>query len=185
MEDEQILDLYFARNEAAITETDLKYRRYCEKIAYNILGNREDSIECIQDTYLAAWNTIPPKRPQLLRTYLGRLIRNISLNLFEKNHAEKRGGGQLLLVLEELEECIPAKLDPQIEVETRELAKRINEFLRLQKAKERTLFLKRYWYGEEIKDIAKEMEMTEANVKVNLHRTRKKLRIYLQNRGVI
>lgn len=185
MEDDQILDLYFDRNEAAITETDLKYRRYCEKIANNILGNREDSMECIQDTYLAAWDTIPPRRPQLLRTYLGRLIRNISLNLFEKNHAEKRGGGQLVLVLEELEECIPRWLDPELEVETRDLAKRINDFLKSIKARDRSIFLKRYWHAETVADIAKELNMTEANVKVNLHRTRKKLRIYLQSRGLI
>ncbi len=185
MEDTCILELYFDRNEAAIEQTDIKYRRYCEKIADNILGNKEDSMECIQDTYLAAWNTIPPKRPQVLRTYLGRLIRNISLNRFEADHAKKRGGGQLALVLDELQECIPYGLDPAVEVEMKDLTRRISDFLKGLPTRERAIFLRRYWYTESVTELAKEFNMTESNIKVNLHRTRKKLRNYLVVRGLI
>ncbi len=185
MEDERILDLFFERDEIALKETDIKYGRYCERIADNILGNAEDTKECKQDTYLAAWNTIPPKRPQMLRTYLGRLIRNISLNRYEAEHALKRGGGQLVWVLDELCECVPRGLDPALQIETKELALRINECLKKMSMKERTIFLRRYWYTEPIADIATELKLTESNVKVILHRSRKKIRKYLVVRGLI
>ena len=185
MEDEIILDMFFARDEEALNQTEIKYGKYCDRIANNILGNKEDSMECKQDTYFAAWNIIPPKRPQVLRTYLGRLIRNIALNRYEAEHALKRGGGQLVLVLDELNECIPQHLDPALQVETKELAYRISDFLKKLPVKERTIFLKRYWYTQPVAEIATELQMTESNVKVILCRSRKKLRKYLVVRGLI
>ena len=167
MEDQQILDLYFARSESAITETDRKYGRYCHSIAYNILEDHEDAKEIVNDTYLKAWNTIPPNRPDPLKPYVGMISRHLSLDRYEEYHTQKRGG-QVPLVLEELAECIPDN-------DSRE---DIGESVAL------NIFLRRYWYASSVAEIAEEYGMRENSVNVLLHRTRKKLKDHLQKEGL-
>ena len=146
MEDTQIVDLYWARSEKAISETSDKYGRYCYSIAYNILHSDEDSEECVNDTYLNAWNAMPDQRPGKLRVFLGRITRNLSLKRWEKYAAEKRGAGQVTLVLDELQDCIPATNNTDHIVDDIVLADVLNRFLASLTAEKRKIFMRRYWY---------------------------------------
>ena len=184
MEDNCIVDMYWARNESAIEETRKKYEHYCYKIANNILDNKEDSDECVNDTYLAAWNCIPPQRPQVLSAFLGRLTRNISLKKWRDRSREKRGGGQVMLDVEELKECIPSVNDVENVIEAKELAAIISRFLRTLSKTDRIIFMRRYWYFDSIEQICKLLGCKESKVKMNLHRTRKKLQEVLTKEGV-
>ncbi|MBO5968209.1 MAG: sigma-70 family RNA polymerase sigma factor [Clostridia bacterium] len=177
MQDDKIVDLYFARDEQAIAATSAKYNTYCMNIAMNILHNREDSEECVNDTLLAAWNSIPPHRPENLSAFLGKLTRNFSLNRHKANHAERRGGGEFALSLEELDECIedPRTLTDNAE----ELGKIISEFLYTQPQEMRKVFVRRYFHSESISDIADYYDMSESKVKSILHRMRLSLRTHL------
>ena len=181
MEDKQIVELYFARAESAVAETEKKYGRYCRYIAYRILENDEDADESVNDTYLKAWNTMPPHRPQALKPYLGMLCRQISLDRYEKNHAGKRFG-QVSLALEELAECIPdgKNGDPGEGLALRDA---LNRFLYSLPEKTRKIFLRRYWYTSSIAEIASDFGMKESNVTVLLLRTRRKLKAFLQKEG--
>lgn len=182
MEDQQIVDLYFARSESAITETDRKYGRYCHSIAYNILEDHEDAKEIVNDTYLKAWNTIPPNRPDPLKPYVGMISRHLSLDRYEEYHTQKRGG-QVPLVLEELAECIPDKDSREDIGESVALKDALAKFIRSLPDKTQRIFLRRYWYASSVAEIAEEYGMRENSVNVLLHRTRKKLKDHLQKEG--
>ena len=185
MKDTEILDLYWARDELAITETQKAYGKYCYSIAWNILFSREDSDECVNDTWLRAWNAIPPKRPSRLELFLGTITRNLSLDRWKERHAMKRGSGEMMLALDELAECVPDARGTEEMVEAAELERLLNEFLRTLPERECNVFLRRYWYVEEYKDIARRYGMKLNTVKTCLFRTRAKLRSYLEEEGVI
>ena len=184
MEDDQIVDLYWARSERAVAETAHKYGRYCYSIAYNILLNAEDADESVNDTYMDAWNAMPPHRPSILSTFLGKITRNLSIDRYKANHAEKRGGGSLPVALDELSQCISAPAGIETAVEEQDLAQAIDRFLRTLPSRETTMFLRRYWYVDSISDIAIRYNMKENTVKSILFRTREKLRKYLEQEGI-
>lgn len=185
MDDNQIINLYFERSEKAIAETAGKYGRYCHHIAFSILQNNEDSEECVNDTYLHAWNSIPPKTPNRLQTFLGKITRNLSLNKYEKLTAKKRGSGQIPLILDELLECIPANEFEEHITESMVIKQVINSFLENLSADARKIFVRRYWYMSSVKEIAKEYGITESKVTVTLFRTREKLKIALKEEGIV
>ena len=185
MEDETILDLYFAREERAIAETGKKYSGYCRAIAFNILRSHEDTEECVSDTWLHAWNAMPPQRPSILSSFLGRITRNLSFDRCRRQNAEKRGGGSLPLALDELSECVPAPGRVEQALEARELAEAIDRFLRTLPERECSIFLRRYWYVDSVQDIAARYALRENTAKSILFRTREKLRRYLAGEGII
>ena len=183
MEDNQIVELYFQRKADAIKETDSKYGSYCFAIADNILHNREDSEECVNDTWLSAWNAMPPQRPNMLRMFLAKITRNLSFNRFHARNAEKRGGGEINLVLDELAECIANESDTENEYLAKELEQCIRLFVRELPEREGNVFVRRYFFTEPVSMIAKRYGMTENNVMVTLSRTRKKLKAHLEKEG--
>ncbi len=186
MTDQEIIELYFARSENAIKESADKYGNYCSYIAMNILSNREDSEECVNDTWLNTWNTIPPKRPSVLRTFVGKITRNLALNLYEKQSAKKRGGGETAAVIEELYECIADKSSdlPDDLADKMTLTDCINRFLENQKADARKMFVRRYWYLSSINEIAEDFGFTESKVKMSLSRMRQALMSELEKEGI-
>ena len=183
IEDNDIIQLFFDRNENAIKETSIKYGNYCSSIAKNILKNCEDAEECVNDTYLKAWNVIPPSRPTMLKTFLGRITRNISINLYKKLKADKRGNGQIPIILDELSECVSGGTTPYQELENAEFLRTINSFLEKIPQEKRVMFVRRYWYSDSISDIAKRCGVSENSVSVSLNRLRKRLYNYLSERG--
>jgi len=185
VEDSAIIDLYWAREERALTETDVKYGGMCRSIAYNILQNREDTEECVNDTWFRAWNTMPPRRPNVLSAFLSRITRNLSLDRYKTARAGKRGGGQVPVALEELGDCVPAVGSVEEAVELEELTRVLDQFLRDLPEKECCIFLRRYWYVDGTREIAARYEMAEGSVKSTLHRTRQKLRARLEKEGVV
>jgi RNA polymerase sigma-70 factor (ECF subfamily) len=185
MEDSAIIDLYFARNEAAITETNRKYGSYCRTVAQGVLADFQDVEECVSDTWLRAWNTIPPNRPGVLRQYLAKITRNLALDRFRTQTAEKRGSGQTEQVLEELQECIPGGRDPSSHAEMEELKTAINTFLQKMPSRNRGIFLRRYFYMEDFADIGHRYGIKEANVRLILSRMRKHLEAFLRKEGFI
>lgn len=184
MEDQQIIELFFSRSENAISETARKYGRYCHSIAYHILQNEEDSEECVNDTYLRAWDVIPPKRPEKLSAFLGKLTRNLSLHQYEKYHAEKRGAGRTALALDELQDCIPAADNVAQAIDDMALAEILNRFLAALPAQTRSMFMRRYWYFDSVEEIASRFGVSESKVKMSLLRTRGKLKQFLEKEGV-
>ena len=185
MDDRQIIALYNKRSEAALSETAKKYGRYCRTIAYNILFNEEDSEECVNDTWLRAWESIPPQCPERLSAFLGKITRNLALNRYKHKNREKRGGGQTLLVLEELSECIPGTDSTEEAVEEVILTEVLNRFLEDLPAEKRKVFLRRYWYLSSVKEIAADFGLSESNVKMTLLRLRSKLKQTLEKEGII
>ena len=185
MEDKYIVDLYWERDEKAITETAAKYGRYCYSIAFNILSNTEDAEESVNDTYLNAWNSMPPHRPTILSTFIGKVTRFVSLKKWRERRVQKRGGGNIDLAYEELSDCIPADTGIDEELENQELAKVINAFLDELPEHEQKVFVCRYWYFDSISTISVHFGFSESKVKSMLHRTRKKLRSKLLEEGVI
>ncbi len=182
MEDQQIVALYFARNEQAIRETEAKYGRLCYQISYNILKNEEDSEECVSDTYLTVWKKIPPAKPSYLKAFVCKIARNLSLKKLEFNTAWKRNQG-MVVPLSELEEVIPdSHFNPDVSDE--EAGKLISDFLWKEKEEARNVFLRRYWYLDSIRDIAERYSYTESKVKNMLYHTRNRLREYLKKEGV-
>lgn len=175
MEDEQIVELYWTRDERAIEETDIKYNRYCHSIAYNILRNNEDAEECVNDTYMGAWNSMPPHKPELLSAFLGKITRNLSLKKWRSVTADKRGGGETALTLDELQECIPHSDNVHEAIELKALAGIIDTFLRGIPDEERRVFICRYWYMDSIADICEQFGFGQSKVKMMLSRTREKL----------
>lgn len=183
MKDEAIIELYWARSEAAIDETDRAYGRYCQSIAYGILRVQEDAEETVNDTWLKAWDTIPPERPHYLKGFLGRITRQLSINRLEKETAQKRGAGQYALALEELAECIPDQSRGEDLADLTALRDALNRFLRSLPVESRSVFLRRYWYAQSIAEIAAGCGMSESKVKSMLLRTRNKLRKALTEEG--
>lgn len=185
MRDEEIITLYFDRNEQAIRESMDAYGNYCGKIAHNILKNREDAEEAVADTWLRAWHAIPPTRPNSLRIFLGRITRNLSLSLWRGKTAESRGGGEIDLALDELSECIGDDSNPELLVQTRELGQCISDFLHSESDNNRVIFLRRYYYLESSKEIALRLGTSDSNVRMILSRTRKRLKDHLKKEGYI
>lgn len=183
MEDQEIIRLYYERNTSAIKETAAKYGGYCKSIAKNIVGNEEDAEECVNDTYLKAWNSIPPNSPRVLSTYLGKLTRNVSFDRVRHKCAHKRGGSEVELALEELGECVSGTDHVEDVLEREELIRAINAFLDTLPQKKCSIFLCRYWYVLPVSEIAAWFGMTQTNVSVTLNRTRAKLKKYLTERG--
>ena len=181
MEDKQIVDLYWERSESAIKETEKKYGRYCHYIAYQILENDEDAKQVVNDTYLKTWQTIPPKRPEALKPYVGMISRHLAFDMYEEQHAQKRG--QLPLVLDELAECLPSESEDWDLTSGIALRDSLNSFLRRLPLKTRNIFIRRYWYTSSIAEIAREYSMKESAVGMLLLRTRNKLKIHLQKEG--
>ena len=184
MEDTQIVDLYFVRDEQAINETAYKYGKYLFTIANNILLSRPDAEEAVNDTYMGAWCSIPPHRPNRLSTYLGKITRRCSLEKWKASHAQKRGGGEVTLALEELEDCIPGKDSPQTQMEQKELIQSINAFIKTLPETEQRVFVYRYWYLTPVKSIAYDFGFSESKVKSMLSRTRTKLKHHLEKEGI-
>lgn len=184
MEDDAIVELYWQRSEEAIVQTDRKYGRYCRTIAYNILQDQDDCDECLNDTYMRAWNIIPPKRPTFLSALLAKITRNLALDRQKFSRAEKRGGGQVPLVLEELADCIPGGTDAEEILEKKAIAEILNRFLRSLPQRTREIFMLRYWYLCSVKKIAESMALSESNVKMTLLRSRRQLKTLLEKEGV-
>ena len=184
MEEKEIIDLYWARSETAIRETDKKYGKFCHSIAYNILFDHADSEECVNDTYLHTWNAIPPRRPNKLSAFLGRITRNLALNRYDREKAQKRGGGQLELAVEELADCLPDPNTVERQMEDKELAEALNRFLDGLPGEARKIFLRRYWQLCTVKEIAVLYGISESKVKMSLMRTRGKLRLFLEKEGI-
>ncbi|MGI6181955.1 MAG: RNA polymerase sigma factor [Agathobaculum sp.] len=183
MDDAKIVQLYWDRDEQAIAATAQKYGNYCTAIARNILGSREDAEECVSDTYIGAWNAMPPHRPHILSAFLGKIVRNLSLNRYRHNTAEKRGGGELPVVLDELRELVSGKEDVEQEIDRRELVRAIDAFLGSLSPEKRSIFVSRYWYTASISAIAAQHGMKEGAVSMTLSRLRRKLHDYLTERG--
>ena len=184
MKDNEIIELYWNRDEAAIAATDNTYGNYCYSIAYNILSNNEDAEECVNDTWLNAWKSIPPQRPNRLSTYLGKITRNLSLNRYKLLTAQKRGKGQVELALSELEGCVPAQGNMEQITDEMALVNAIETFLRAQPRTERNIFIGRYWYLYPIRDLAGAYRMSESKVVSMLHRMRNKLKLHLEKEGI-
>ena len=182
MDDKQIVALYWERSETAIAETERKYGRYCHYIARNILYSDQDAEECVNDTYQKAWETMPPKKPELLSAYLGKLTRHIAINRYIHDHADKRSPG-MQVILDEAEEFIPDPADSDVSDEIH-LRDAINFFVASLTQEVRVVFVRRYWYMSSVKDIAKDYGMTESNVKVTLMRTRNRFKEYLEREGI-
>ena len=185
MDDKSILDLYWSRSEAAIAETDAKYGAYCFTIAFNILNNREDSEESVSDTYMAAWNSMPPKRPAMLSAFLGKITRYISLDHWKKRSRLKRGGGELELCLEELGDCVSGSESIEDKLIRKHTAAAVNQFLSCLSETERKIFLCRYWYLDPVKDIAQRFGLSPNHTSVMLRRVRQKLNTHLAKEGLL
>ena len=182
MEDNRIIELYLSRSEDAIKQTESKYGKYCHTIANNILQSLEDSEECVSDTYMKAWNSIPPDRPSAFKAYLGKITRNLALDKFRHYNAEKRGAGQTVEALEELGECVSAKTGDMIDEIA--LVELLNNFLASLSTTKRKVFMGRYWYFSSVKEIASDYRMTESKVIMMLHRTRQELKAFLEKEGI-
>ena len=184
MEDAQIIELYWQRDEDAIRCTDDKYGAFCHRIAMNILHSCQDSEECVNDAYGRCWDTMPPQRPRSLRAYLGVIIRNFSISRYRNAHALKRRGETELLLLSELEECVPAPESVQRTVEANALGELISDWLEGLETESRVLFIRRYWNGDAVKQLAEELGVRPNALTKRLHRLRESLRAYLEKEGV-
>ena len=183
IEDEKIIDLFFNRSEKAIQELDIKYGKVCHKLSYNILNNKQDAEECVNDAYLGAWNAIPPTRPNPLLSYIVKIVRNISLKIYWRKEAAKRSG-HYKIALEEIEGYITDQKTVEDEIEARELARIIEEFLDTLTVENRVIFMRRYWFADSYKDIAEFVGLSEKNISVRLTRIREKMKQYLIEREV-
>lgn len=185
MEDSCIVDLYWARAEEAITETSKKYGKYCYSIAYHILSSVEEADESVNDTYLDAWRNMPPHRPAVLSAFLGKITRRISIDKWRGRTADKRGGGEIMLALDELADCVPSGQSVEHEVETAELERAINEFVMSLPLMDRRVFICRYWYLDSISAIAEQFGFSQSKVKMLLHRQRQKLLSILESEAFL
>ena len=181
MTDEAIIEMYFDRNEAAINKSNEKYGRYCMTIAGSILSDHLDSEECVNDTWLRAWNSIPPERPTYLKLFFAKITRNLAINRYRAANAKKRGGGKIEAILDELSECIG--IDTETEFDMRELSSSVNHFLGTLESRERAIFLRRYFFSEGTETIAVKFGIKKSNVHKILSRTRNKLREHLTKEG--
>lgn len=183
IDDERIIELFFERSEEAIQELGNKYGKFCHRLSYNIVNNRQDAEECVNDAYLGAWNAIPPEKPDPLLTYLCKIVRNISLKLYYRKGAAKRSSAYTI-AMEEIEACIASPNTVETEFEARELARIIESFLDTLTVENRVIFMRRYWFSDSCKEIAEFVGLTENNITVRLTRIRKKMKKYLTEKGV-
>lgn len=183
MEDEKIVALYWQRDEGAVRETENKYGRYLTKIAYNVLANWEDSQESVNDTYHKAWESMPPHRPSVLSSYLGKITRETSIDIFRKRNSGKRRGSEYAISLSELEECAGGGGDPEEAVDLRLLAEAIGAYLRTLSKEARDAFVGRYYFMDPVREVAGYCGMSESKAKSLLHRTRLGLKAYLEQEG--
>ncbi len=183
IKDGEIIEMFFERSEQAIRELNNKYGRICHTLSYNIVNNRQDAEECVNDAYLGVWNAIPPARPNPLPAYLCKIVRNISLKLYWRKQADKRNS-HYTIAMEEIEACIAAPNTVEAEIETKELAVMIGEFLDTLTPENRVIFLRRYWFSDSCRDIAETVGLTEKNISVRLTRIREKMKKYLTEREV-
>ena len=184
MEDQQIIGLFLNRDESAIAQTNEKYAAYCRYIASGIVADPEDVEECLNDAYLGLWNSIPPKKPNNLTTYLGKIVRNVSLNRWKRSNAQKRRMTQVPLTLEELAECIPSEQSEDQVLDRMALVASLNDFLGSLEQEPRRIFMARYWYLRPVKQIAEEYGISESKVKMSLFRSRAQLKQRLEKEGV-
>ncbi len=184
IQDDEIIKLFFERSEQGIRELETKYGHACFKLSYNILGNRQDAEECVNDAYLGVWNAIPPAKPDPLSSFVLKIVRNLSLKKYWKNRAQKRDSAYTVSI-HEIELFIATPSTTESEIDARELAKMIEEFLDMQTAENRVIFMRRYWFSDTYKDIAEQMDLTEKVISVRLTRIRKKLREFLIDREVL
>lgn len=183
MEDARIIELYWQRDESAIRSTEQKYGFYCYQVSYNILSDRQDAEECVSDTWLRAWNVMPPQRPDRLKLFLAKITRNLSLDCLKIRHAQKRGRGELPLILDELAECVADSGNVESEFIAKELTRDVNAFVRSLPEREGNLFIRRYFFCESVGQVARRYGLTEGNAAVILSRTRQKLKCFLQQKG--
>jgi len=181
--DGRIIELFYERKEEAILELSKKYGAACQKIALNILGNYSDAEECVNEAYLGAWNSIPPERPSPLFAYICRIVRNLAIKKYHKNTAKKRNS-YYNVALDELENCIPSDFSVEDEMDSEELTRIFDDFLQNLDWENRIMFVRRYWFSDSVKDIAKMFKMSSHAVTVRLSRTREKLKKYLIDKGV-
>ncbi len=179
MDDSKIIDLYFERNEEAIRQTQIKFSKLCHGIAYNVLGNTADAEECVNDTYLGVWNSIPPEKPNSLKAYVARIARNLSLKRLAYNTADKRSG--IAVDFSELEGVLA---DHETAMGEEEIGRLINDFLKQEKEDARNVFLRKYWFFDSVESIAVRYGFSESKVKSSLFHTRTRLRKYLESKGV-
>ena len=184
MDDNKIIALFFARSEQAISELDAKYGKLCNHIAINILGNRDDAEECVNDAYFGAWNTIPPQKPNPLQAYICKIVRNIAVTKYHANTAQKRNSSYDV-ALDELENCLFSAETPDNTLEAKELSHLLDRFLSGLDTRSRVIFVKRYWYAESVTMIAEQLHMRPNSVSVQLSRIRNKLRKFLMQEGYI
>ena len=184
MDDKRIVDLYWERSESAIEESQRKYGKYCYSIAYHILYNEQDSEECVNDTYLRAWQAIPPHRPEKLSAFLGKITRNLALNRHKQSNAQKRGEGKTEQALEELEYCLfdGGEGDVSDEIAVKDA---LNAFLRSLPEENMVMFMRRYWYFHSVEEIASDLGLGISKVKVTLMRLRDKLKDFLEKEGIV
>lgn len=185
MDDNAIIELFFARSEQAIQELDGKYGKVCHSLAYNILHNRQDAEECVNDSYLGTWDAIPPTRPNPLLAFQCRIVRNLSLMRYHADRAAKRGSGSYTVALEELEDCLASPHTVEGDVEEQELIRLIEDFLDTLSPENRVILMRRYWFSDSYGEIAVRVGLSEKNVSVRLTRIRKQLRRYFEERGVM
>ena len=182
MDDKQIIELYFKRDEAALSETQEKYGRYCLKIAGNILDDIEDSKECVNDTWVTVWNKIPPHVPVSLKAFIGKVVRDISLSKYRENHALKRYNA-MTVMLDELNECIPSGINIEDQAEKRELIGLVKDYLESIKTEDRVLFVRRYYFGESVKALSEEFGYSENRMTQRLLKIRRKLKAFVEKGG--
>ncbi len=185
MDDRQIIELFNQRNEEAIKQTDMEYGKYCYVIANNILSNHQDVKECVNDTYLQAWNSIPPQKPNSLKLFLAAITRNLALNRYKEQKRKKRGGGEVVVALDEIDEFVAGTKNIDDEIAEKELVNSINRFLRSLPQRDSNIFVKRYFHFHSTKDISKMYHLTESNVLMILSRIRQKLKNHLEMEGYI
>ena len=183
IDDEKIIEMFFERSEQGMRELDIKYGKICHNLSYNIVNNRQDAEECVNDTYLGAWNAIPPAKPNPLLTYICKIVRNISLKIYYRKEAAKRNS-TYTIAMEEIEAYIADPNTVEAEIEARELARIIESFLDTLTVENRVIFMRRYWFADSYKDIAKFMGLSEKNISVRLTRIREKMKQYLIEREV-
>ena len=185
MDDMRLIDLFFARNEAALSETESRYGSYCLSVASRILPMRQDAEEVVNDVYLSLWKTIPPQRPERMDAFLGKITRNLAIDRKRHGDAAKRGSGEYALAYQEIEPFLQSRDDPVEQMEAQELTEHIESFLLSLPVMERRVFLRRYWHFQSVGEISEQLGYSVSKTRTMLYRTRKKLRTYLKNRGVI
>ena len=183
IDDEKIIEMFFDRSEQGIRELDMKYGKICHNLSFNIVNNRQDAEECVNDAYLGAWNAIPPAHPNPLLSYIVKIVRNVSLKNYWTKKAAKRNG-HYTIALEEIEGCIADQKTVEDAIEVREFARVLEKFLDTLPLENRVIFMRRYWFADSYKDIAELMGLSEKNISVRLTRIREKLKQYLKEREV-